>query len=409
MASAPGKGMRADICIQDLALPLAIMMCIAGCSEVSFSSLNEVVPPEPETEVPIDVVTMSLELDYSRADVSFLLDTTGSMAGLADALERDFAELAEGLADELPEISFGVAAYRDFNYRLMGNGADKPFYLVQQQTTDLFVVQSALDSLVTDGGGDEPESTVEAIHQAAAGLGYDQNCDRTFDGRRDVRPFSADASDLFDDVYGSGIVGLPDGGEVGGMGFRADALPIMVYGTDAQLRTPAGHGVPPNSCHPASMDTAAAAVNALGGLLVGVYVNSNGDDQAILSQMRGLAELTGSKFTDGQPAVVTWTPEGDQALQSVVSRAVIEAVEARTIDQIELIIFSDTHDVALSVEPEVLEDVSAGDYTFEITVRGYAAEKDDPDAKPLVVGLVTGDGRSLDSKTFYVIPPRRKQ
>ena len=50
-------------------------------------------------------------------------------------------------------------------------------------------MQSSLSSLSVKEGYDAPESSMEALYQAAAGLGYDQNCNNSYDGTTDVRPF----------------------------------------------------------------------------------------------------------------------------------------------------------------------------------------------------------------------------
>ena len=385
------------------------LMFGTACSDgPTFNPLDDTPDDTDDTgEPPLDVTTLSIELEYTRADVSFLVDTTGSMSGLANALADEFSGIAASLSAEFPESSFGVGMYRDYNHGGMGSGDDKPYHLLQQQTTDLSLVQGGLDSLIITGGADWPESSIEAVFQAASGKGYDQNCNGAFDSQDDVRPFIEAGTDVFGgSVTGFYQEGVEGSGELGGMGYRLGAVPVIIYGTDAALRDVENHGTPPGACFAATREMAAGAIKDINGVLIGVNV-SYGPDNTVTSEMSGLASLVGSQFLDGTPAVIEWSNGDDPAeLLSKVTEAVNEATASLEFDSIAVVVLEDPGNVLVRVIPDVLENVSRGEiHDFEITVRGAVAVEGAPGAVPLTLAVATPDGTYLSIKTVWVIPP----
>ena len=195
-------------------------------------------------------VVVTYETQIQLGDVMFILDETGSMQGTLDNVKSNFGQVVNQVGTLIPDLTFGVASYDDYNYGSMGSGSDKPFHPRQQQTSNTALAQSALNSLYAGGGYDWPESTVEALYQAATGAGYDQNCNGQYDAGTDVLPFIASATDPFGGTAGQRYNGSVQGtGNLGGNGFRQGAVPILVYATDADVRNafpPYGQG--PNSC-----------------------------------------------------------------------------------------------------------------------------------------------------------------
>ena len=207
-------------------------------------------------EIPANLtstVVVTFETQVQMGDVMFILDETGSMQGTLDDVKNNFQNVASEVADFIPNLTFGVGSFDDYNFGSMGAGSDRPFHHRQQQTSDLTLAQSALNGLYAGGGWDWPESTVEALYQAAFGFGYDQDCDGVFDSATDVLPFRASTVDPSDsstsaDAF-NGTAGerydpsVPGTGTLGGNGFRDGAVPILVYTTDATVRN---SGVSPN-------------------------------------------------------------------------------------------------------------------------------------------------------------------
>jgi len=129
-----------------------------------------VVPYEQDPE-PQDA-TLDFATDVVQADLVFSIDTTGSMSGEIDGLRTALqTEIVPALAGEIPDLAFGLADYRDYPIDPFGNIGDYPYRLDVPVTTDVAQVQEALNGLMAEGGGDEPESGVDALYQLATGGG----------------------------------------------------------------------------------------------------------------------------------------------------------------------------------------------------------------------------------------------
>jgi Mg-chelatase subunit ChlD len=99
-----------------------------------------------------------------RMEVVFVLDTTGSMGGMIAGAKQKVWAIANKLksARPTPEISFGLVGYRD--------RGDAYVTKVYGLTTDLDDVYNNLHAFEAQGGGDEPESVNEALHDAVCDL-----------------------------------------------------------------------------------------------------------------------------------------------------------------------------------------------------------------------------------------------
>ncbi|MDD9940624.1 MAG: VWA domain-containing protein [Myxococcales bacterium] len=165
----------------------------------------------PCIELPVDgrgaVVDLSTDARLRRADVFFLLDTSGSMQQEIGEIRRTLRnELAPLIGQTFPDVEFGVGMFSDFPVLDYGAPGDVPFELGLEMTADLGAIQAALDRVGESSGLDTPESQVEALYQVATGEGLG----------RYVRP----------------SVGCPSGG-FGAPCFRTDAEPVVLLFTDA--------------------------------------------------------------------------------------------------------------------------------------------------------------------------------
>ena len=140
--------------------------------------------------------------------------------------------------DQFEDVAGGAAEFDDYNYNFYGSGSDKPFKLTKGITTDTTSVISSINTNWTaSGGADGPESSMEALYQAASGMGYDQNCNGTYDSTSDVLPFIDSAGDAFGGGEGQSYdSSLAGSGTRGGFGFRDYSLPIIIYATDNYMR-----------------------------------------------------------------------------------------------------------------------------------------------------------------------------
>jgi Mg-chelatase subunit ChlD len=101
-----------------------------------------------------------------RVEVAFVLDTTGSMAGLIDGAKRKIWSIANQLASGQPRpvVRMALIAYRD-----RGDA-----YVTQlfPLTDDIDAIYAHLQQLSADGGGDTPESVNQALDDAVARLSW---------------------------------------------------------------------------------------------------------------------------------------------------------------------------------------------------------------------------------------------
>lgn len=99
-----------------------------------------------------------------RIEVAFVLDTTGSMAGLIDGAKRKIWSIANTIVDVNPDadIRMALIGYRDLD--------DEYVVKLHGMSGDIQGLYGDLMKFIADGGGDTPESVNEALHAAVADL-----------------------------------------------------------------------------------------------------------------------------------------------------------------------------------------------------------------------------------------------
>jgi hypothetical protein len=102
------------------------------------------------------------------ADIVFLLDATGSMGPCINAVKQNIKTFVQTLTTPTPngaavvkEWRAKVMGYRDLDYTDMPAIVDNPFV---SSVSDL---EAQLNALTADGGGDEPETLLEALYMLA--------------------------------------------------------------------------------------------------------------------------------------------------------------------------------------------------------------------------------------------------
>jgi len=367
--------------------------------------------PEPDMVSFEERREASLELEVNNVDVGFLLDTTSSMSGTAEAMASEFYQIVDELDLSIPSAAYGYAIYRDHPFEGFGGSSDSPFELAQQITDDIAAVQMELDATTTGGGADWAESGMEALHQALTGAGYDQNGDGVFQAGPDVLPFSLSSDSTFGGAAGEAQVpGTSGGGTIGGMGFRDGSLPVIVYATDAPLRdVDAGFGVPTSATSNAgSVEVAAQAAN-IGARLIGV-----GTSDFPIEQMENLADSTGSMYdenedgTADEPLVFTWTGSSVDFRSTIVD-AIEGMLENVTFDTVTAVVTGNTYGFTTDVTPASYDDVSVGtdpmSLSFVVGISGEVPASTIDQAFPLTLEIY-GDGTTLlGTEDITVIVP----
>jgi hypothetical protein len=102
------------------------------------------------------------------ADIVFLLDATGSMGPCINAVKRNIKTFVQTLTTPNPngghvvkDWRAKVVGYRDLDYTDVPAMVDNPFVANIQE------LEAQLDALHADGGGDEPETLLEALYMLA--------------------------------------------------------------------------------------------------------------------------------------------------------------------------------------------------------------------------------------------------
>ena len=107
----------------------------------------------------------------ARIEVAFVLDTTGSMAGLIDGAKQKIWSIANQLAGAQgsPGIRLGLIGYRD--------RGDSYVTAVHDLSDDVDALYAHLQGFSADGGGDGPEAVNQALHEALTRLSWSSRAD----------------------------------------------------------------------------------------------------------------------------------------------------------------------------------------------------------------------------------------
>ena len=354
------------------------------------------------------------ELNVQMGDIAFLIDTTGSMSGTVNGMTSEFSSIVSQLSGVLPDAEYGVATFDDYNYGGFGSGQDRPFILRQQVTSNISAVQTSLSGIGLHYGNDAPESGMEGLYQGLTGIGYDQNCNGSFDSGTDVRPFLASSSDAFGGSGGQTYTtGSPGGGTDGGYGFRPYALPIIVYATDNNLRDPdAGYATPGGCPGDAGASDVVAAASASGAYLIGIAANYS----TPLSQMQDLATRTGSMAdTDGDGRaddllVFHWTG-ASSGLRNTIVNAISDLVQSVQFSTVELEV-DDPYGFVTGISPSSysISGAPSGQIVqFTLDFLGAIPAGEEDEIYKLTLNVL-GDGTVLlDTLDIYVVVPGRPQ
>ncbi len=108
-----------------------------------------------------------------KVEVTFVLDSTGSMGGLIEGAKEKIWTIANSIIarDPKPEVRIGLLSYRDRGDEYVTRRHDL--------SDDIDTVFSNLRQFQAAGGGDTPESVNQALHEAVALMSWSKDKDTT--------------------------------------------------------------------------------------------------------------------------------------------------------------------------------------------------------------------------------------
>lgn len=136
---------------------------------VGEGSSHSVAGPEPSpTATPVP------EAEAALIELVFVLDTTGSMAGLIEGAKETIWSIVNDFSSQQPrpEVRVGLVAYRD-----RGDVYVTESFLL---TDDLDEVYAKLSQLQAEGGGDGPESVSRGLRDGVEAQPWTQDRERVY-------------------------------------------------------------------------------------------------------------------------------------------------------------------------------------------------------------------------------------
>jgi hypothetical protein len=144
---------------------------LAACSRTPLLSpapLHACLPIDPSG---VSSRIVSADVQLVRSDILFLVDNSASMEDEIDRIRKQLRDvLAPQIRARLPDSDLALAVFSDFG-SYMG-APSHPYLLLQPMTEDEEQVRTATKEIDLEYGGDEAESQLEALYQAATGKGY---------------------------------------------------------------------------------------------------------------------------------------------------------------------------------------------------------------------------------------------
>jgi hypothetical protein len=321
--------------------------------------------------------TAEREFDFSTriraADICFVVDTTGSMAGTITQVQTTLeSTIVPGIVSALgagADARYAMTAHGDFQEG--GGNYTGNVQVFQRMTSDVAAVRRATGSLRADNGGDWPESQTTALHALIDGHGTPN--------------YAGTATRRMDPVSDCGD-GPDDPASFGWCCFREGRVPIMVLFSDAPWHNGVDgiDGVAPGGNFYRSTPTAAtwpqlvSAMTSRGAYFVGIDV---GGGQTSMNS-RELAMLTGTVDGAGNPIAFMGSA-------SSVASSVVDAVQR--------IAGTTRQDITTRVDPNLAETRIAAPNTTASFIEAVVPTRGIPDAPE-------GFDR-MDATTFYNVAP----
>jgi hypothetical protein len=195
------------------------LSCVAGycidCAATTCPVAGEQVIVADYLQAPQQAAPIALGTTLAAVDVALAIDSTASMTA---ALANLKAGVGTFTAAPVPSPAYAVVDFKDFgsSHVISADGRIQTI----ATAAGLGALQSALAGLTAEGGGDAPEAGWEALYAIAGGppiaiSGYSSAIDLSTTPPAPPTPGESQ-------------------GDLGGIGFRRNALPLVVTISDAE-------------------------------------------------------------------------------------------------------------------------------------------------------------------------------
>jgi hypothetical protein len=326
-----------------------------------------IVPHMEDPDPSRDTLVFSTEIQ--KADVFFLMDTTGSMTGAIDNLRASLSTtIIPRISTVIPDVWFGVGRFDDYPQTPYGNPSmDVVFQLMQRMTGDVTAAQVGVNALDLHHGYDGPESHVPALYAAATGSGFGSF----------LAPQDSCATD-----------------EIGYPCFRSDSIPIVIMFTDAPMHNgPAGVNpyadVTPT---PPTFDDAVEALGAIHAKVISI-INDGGYGDTV-AHATAMTTATGAVDSTGSPLIYVIPHDG-----TGLGTEVVNGVEALA-EQVPI-------DISALARDHTADTVDATQFIDRIvanTVGGVADPRDPTKVCPGSLPVDDTDGDTTPDIFTDILP-----
>ena len=165
------------------------------------------------------------------ADIVFVVDISGSMAPCIDALRKNIEAFIDSLSQGGPN---NAAPVRDWRGKVVGfrdieaaQGEGLPWIVDNSFVTDANALKAQLAALEAAGGGDEPESLLDALYKVASMEATPKGAQSADPGKWRYRSDAARVVVVFTDASFKETMSVPEakGGVAPGRGEHRDGEP----------------------------------------------------------------------------------------------------------------------------------------------------------------------------------------
>ena len=165
--AAPGGGAAGETATELTATPAADLDVEPGTeTDADNGSATEPEYGEPQLAPPAPAPQARAKTK-GVADIVFLIDVSGSMAPVIDALRRNIEVFIDSLSGA---DANNAAPVKDWRAKVVGfrdAEHDRDWYQDHPFVRDAVALKAQLASLRAEGGGDEPESLLDALYKLA--------------------------------------------------------------------------------------------------------------------------------------------------------------------------------------------------------------------------------------------------